>query len=168
MSTLNVKQYCQLFMETAQTSVAKSALYMALLTLMLCTGALAIIDIFYDFQDGPEWMEEAPALAHFIILVILAPTLETGLLVTFVLILQKARIGALVIAGLFALVMAYLHFEYPVRGIVVTIPFFIWTYFYAIAHKKLPDRAWKIIFFAHAFHNAMILAIIIAISAFTQ
>ena len=166
MSTLNGKQYCLLFMETAQTSVAKSALYMALLTLILCSGALALIDGFYDLQQGPEWMEEAPALAHFIILVILAPTLETGLLVIFVLIFQKARIGALVIAGLFALVMAYFHFEYPVRGIVVTIPFFIWTYFYATTHKKLPDRAWKIIFFAHAFHNAAILAIITAEPAF--
>ncbi|AXR07615.1 hypothetical protein [Salinimonas sediminis] len=167
MNKLTLTKYYFLFMETAQTSVAKSALYMSLLTLILCSGALAIINIFHDFQHGQVWMDAPPAIVLFVLLVILAPTLETALLATFVIIFQKVRVENTIIASLFALVMAYFHSEDPVRGIIVTIPFFLWTYFYASTRKKLTDRAWKIIFFAHAFHNAAIVMIVTAEPAFT-
>ncbi len=166
MRAVNFCRYYLLLTRTAEINMLKAALYMTLMTLGVSAAALGIINIAFDFEDGPNWMRPVPILTLFFIVVVLAPALETALLVMFVKVGQYVQLGALTIAALFALGMACLHAEDTAHGLIVTLPFFIWTYFYASTRDQLPDRAWKIIFFSHAIHNAVIVAMMAAALVF--
>ncbi|WP_218355071.1 hypothetical protein [Alteromonas lipotrueiana] len=129
------------------------AVYMTVLSLGSALLILAAASLLTDIDNKPLELMSVPAGLLLLLTIVVAPSLETGLLVLFVKMFRRITINPIISSLLFATVMGYFHSEDSLHGLVVIGPFFIWTYFYTTWGPRLPDKAWKIVFFSHALHN---------------
>ncbi|CDT89098.1 putative membrane protease (lipoprotein) [Vibrio diabolicus] len=94
-------------------------------------------------------------------LILLAPVVETTLLVLLILLAQKVTENTLLVACMVALFISVLHsLSHPLWGLFTFVPFVVFCLGFQVWQRVSTSEGAKVAFLTHAFHNSYVLILV--------